>query len=153
MINHTELSILDELRKNSRSSIASISAKLNVPATTIISKMKKLEKGIIERYTSLVDFQKLGLFVRVNFAIKARYKEKLQKYIVEHPNVNSACSLSGDYDYYFETIFPDMASLYNFMESLDEFAPFKIEEHHIIEDLDREKIALVKDNIRYPQHM
>jgi len=153
MLNQTELLILDELRKNSRTSIATISSKLGIPATTILMKMKKLEKAVIEKYTSIVNFQKLGMYVRVNFAIKARYKDKLEKHIIEHPNVNSVCTLSGEYDYYFETVFPDMASLYNFIESLDEYGLFKIDEHHIIEDLQREKISLVEDNIKYPKHL
>jgi len=141
MLTDNELTVLSHIRENARTSVAKIGAKANMPATTVFANLKKLEdKKIIRKYTCFLDYQKLKMFVRVNFAVKAGKKSELLNFLLEHPNINSVSRVGREHDFYFETIFPDMAVLYKFIESLDQFEPTLIHEHYIIEDIVREQL-------------
>jgi len=53
--------ILRELAHNSRQSLRKIARKLGVSVNTVSSRIKELEKkGIIKKYTIVIDYEKLG---------------------------------------------------------------------------------------------
>ena len=155
MLTNNELIILSYLRKNARTSVSKIASETNIPVTTVFNKLRQLEdKKIITKYTSLIDYSLLNYHVRVNFAVKADKKTKLLDFLLQHKNVNSVSKLGNGHDFYFETIFPDMAELYAFVESLEPFGIKSIQEHHIIEDIKKEELFMRGDEvIFYPEHM
>ena len=57
-----DLSLLDLLAVDARSTIKGLSDKLNVPPTTVYYRLKKLERlGVVDGYTIVVDPEVLGL--------------------------------------------------------------------------------------------
>ncbi len=148
MLTKKEMIVLGHLRENARTSVSKISESTDIPPATVFNCLKRLEDNkVISRYTSLLDFSRLMFNVQVNFAVKAKKKKELLDYLVRHGNVNSVFRAGNDIDYYFETIFHDMADLYDFMESLDDFGLVSIHEHHLIEDIARERLFERDDGI------
>jgi Lrp/AsnC family transcriptional regulator, leucine-responsive regulatory protein len=155
MLTNNTKTILGYLQQNARSSVSKIASETSIPVSTVLKKLTTLENDkIIQKYTTLLNYWNLKYFVRVNFAVNAKDKQGLLKHLKLHKNVNSLFLTKGDFDYYFETIFRDMAELYNFIESLDEFGLKTIKEHHIIEDVVKENFFVNDDPlIIYPNHM
>jgi DNA-binding Lrp family transcriptional regulator len=159
-ISKAELLILSYIRKNARKSIAGISAETNISVSTVLSKLNLLEANVIKKYTTLVDFQKLGYNVLINFAIKSggtvKDQIKLKEFLLSHLSVNSLFIAGQDYDYYAETVFHDIKSLYDFIDELFLFNIQRLDEHHIIEEIKKEEFLSKYDpdnHIQYPKHM
>jgi len=138
-MSETDFGILHHLRSNARHTLTGLSDITGVPVSTVFARVQKLEEKLITRYTSILDFSKMNFFVRVNLAIKAKNRLELMRFLMDHANVNSVFRCK-DQDYYIETIFPNMAKYYRFLDSLDDFGLSEIVEHHVIEDIAREKM-------------
>jgi Lrp/AsnC family transcriptional regulator for asnA, asnC and gidA len=95
-----DLAILRSLIKNSRITISQMSKEIDIPDATISNRLKKLEKGIIKRYTMILDWQKLGLEITSIIIIQTEsekhgsVKEELSKL----EEVSEVYSVSGEYD-------------------------------------------------------
>jgi len=75
--------IIRLLKKNSRLSITEMSKILNIPDTTIHYRMKKLG-NIIQKYTVLLDYEKMGLNIYLlRIEIEKYVLNKITKEIVE----------------------------------------------------------------------
>jgi Lrp/AsnC family transcriptional regulator, leucine-responsive regulatory protein len=155
MLTNNTKTILGYLQKNARSSVSKIASETNIPVNTVLKRLSNFENDkVIQKYTTLLNYSKLQYFVRVNFAVSVKEKQALLKHLKSNKNVNSLYLTKGDFDYYFETIFRDMAELYNFIESLDDYGLKTIKEHHIIEDVVKENFFVNDDPlIIYPDHM
>ncbi|MCX6709483.1 MAG: Lrp/AsnC family transcriptional regulator [Candidatus Woesearchaeota archaeon] len=142
MPKHTEndVLILSHLRKDSRKSIALISRETGIPISTIFDKIERLEKKIIKKYTTIIDFSKIGYNFRVNFMIKARddKKENVKNLLLLHPNINTLLRINNGYDFYAELVFHDLSELDSFNEKLSQAGAKESISHHIIEDVKRE---------------
>ncbi|MAF89372.1 MAG: Lrp/AsnC family transcriptional regulator [archaeon] len=97
--------ILHELQENCRQSSRDLSKKLDLPASTIHQRIKKLEKaGIISGYTAIVDPEKVGynssaiIFIEFSYH-DAKKNNMSQETIVEKisklPNVQEAHMVTG----------------------------------------------------------
>ncbi|MBN2457703.1 Lrp/AsnC family transcriptional regulator [Candidatus Woesearchaeota archaeon] len=158
-ISKTDLKVLSYLRSDARSSISSISAEIDVPVSSVLSRLRMLEDKIIKKYSTLLNYSKIG-FVQINLIIMAGArksdKDALRSFLMEHPNVNSLFQVSDGFDFYLETVFKDIKGFYDFTDSLSSFKIRKIEEHHVIEEIKKEEF-LTKDSgavyIEYPRHM
>jgi DNA-binding Lrp family transcriptional regulator len=153
-----ELLVLSHIRKNARKSVAGISAETEMPASTVLSRLRHLESGVVKKYTTLLDFQKLGYNVLIHLALKAADTERnsLGSFLMSHPNVNSVFRAGAGYDYYAETVFSDLKGLYDFLDELSAYDIEKIDEHHIIEEIKKEEfMSRVEPSsmIQYPRHM
>ena len=149
MLTKKDLLILTHLRADSRKSLAMISRETNIPISTIFDKVNKLGESTISKYSPLLDFQKLGFGIRINFALKANDKKKheLNNFLFENKNVNSMLRLNNDFDFFIETVFRDMKGLEEFSESLEKFKIKKKKEFFIIEDLKREEFLTKPEHI------
>lgn len=136
--------ILKELRKNARKKLTNISQLINVPTSTLFKKVKNLERDTIRRYTSIVDFSLLGFHTRVDFLLKSKYQNLLKEFLLKHPNVNSICILSGDFDFFVEVIFHNMLELESFTKEVNKLVKNK-EVFHIIEDIRHEDFLFVEN--------
>jgi len=57
-----DVRLLEELSRNSRENIASLSKKLGIPRTTVHYRIRKLiDEGVIEKFTIKPDYKKLNL--------------------------------------------------------------------------------------------
>jgi len=136
-----DLQLLSHLRKNARTPLAEIARKTNTPLTTLYDRLKRYEKEIIKKHTSLIDFTKLGYNIKLILAIKidSKQKEQLKEYLLKHKNVNSLSIVNHGFDVLIDCIFEDQRKANNFMLALQEkFNVKKIKMFNVIEDLKQE---------------
>jgi len=150
LLTKKELLILTHLRADSRKSLAMISRETNIPISTIFDKVNKLGKNTISKYSPLLDFQKLGFGIRINFILKANDKKKqeIKDFLLTNKNVNSILRLNNEFDFFVEAVFRDMKGLEEFSESLEKFKIKKKKEFFIIEDLKREEFLTKPEHIK-----
>lgn len=82
--------ILSELQKDSRASMAELGKKLNVAPSTVFKRIDKLRTGgMIERFTIQVNPQLVdeGMVAFLLIAIEPDERDAIAKYLEEHPNV------------------------------------------------------------------
>ncbi len=139
-----DLKILRELRKNSRQSITNIGSLAGVPLSSTFKRIDHLEKGIIKKYVSIVDFGLLGFSIRISLVLKSKNRGELKNFLIEHPNVNSLHRISQDFDFFVETVFPNMLAFENFIEELNNLVSDK-RVFHIIKDLRTEDFVFVEN--------
>ncbi len=150
LLTKKELLILTHLRADSRKSLAMISRETDIPISTIFDKVNKLGKNTITKYSPLLDFQKLGFGLRVNFVLKANDKKKqeLRGFLLENKNVNSVLRLNNDFDFFVEAVFKDMKGLEEFSENLKPFKIKKKKKFFVIEDLKKEEFLTKPEHIK-----
>ena len=138
MLNQKETEILSILRQNSRTSLANISRKTNIPISTVFDIIRKQEKNHIQKYTSLLNFPKLGYHVRVNFAVKVmkENEKNLFEFIEKETRINNVQKISSGF--YIDAVFTSMKEFSEFSEKLDTFNLKEKKEIHIIEELKKE---------------
>jgi len=149
LLTKKELLILTHLRADSRKSLAMISRETGIPISTIFDKVNKLGKSTISKYSPLLDFQKLGFGIKINFVLKAHDKKKqeLKDFLLTNKNVNSILRLNNEFDFFIEMVFRDMKGLEEFSESLEKFKIKKKKEFFIIEDLKKEEFLTKPEHI------
>ena len=93
--------ILSSLVENSRMPISKISQKTNIPDSTISNRIKKLEKnGVIEKYTTILDPEKVGINVSAIIIIQTETEkhENVEKELPKLKEVTDVYTVSGEYD-------------------------------------------------------
>lgn len=139
-----ELRILQELRNDSRRSLTEIGNSVDVPLSSVFKKVNRLEKNVIKKYVSLVNFDLLGFSIRINLVLKSKDREALKEFLLEHPNVNSLYRIGQGFDFLVEAVFPNMLEFENFTEELNNLVSDK-RVFHIIEDLRVEDFIVFED--------
>ncbi|MBU0536729.1 MAG: Lrp/AsnC family transcriptional regulator [Nanoarchaeota archaeon] len=131
-----DMKILRCLRKNSNQPLTDIARETGIPVTTIYDRMRLHDKEIIRKYTILLDFPKIGYHAKTKIALKTGIgsKEKLLKFLTEHPNVNSISKINLGFDFFIEVIFRDQEETHNFIDQIEEM--FQIEEKHVFSVVD-----------------
>ena len=99
-MDQTDLAILRSLIKNSRVTISQISKEIDVPDATISNRLKKLEKQVIKRYTTILDWKKLGLDITAIIIIQTESErhEFVKEELSRLKEVSEVYSISGEYD-------------------------------------------------------
>ena len=140
MLSEKELKVIANLRQNSRESLTKISRRTGMPVSSIFEKLKKYKGEFIVKYTSLLDFNKLGFNVIVNSFIKIGQgqKKELFNYLINSPYVNNLTAISNKYDIFIETAFKNLKDLRYFNEKLTDFGIENKEDFYVIEYLKRE---------------
>jgi len=130
------IQILKKLREDSRLSISDISKSTKNPRTLVFRKIKFMNKHFIKKYTSIINFKRLDYNIRVKFLIKSQNK-RLINLLCKNKNVNSVLSIKGNYNYYIETFFKNLAEFNNFDEKLKKLCKEK-REHFVVEEIKEE---------------
>jgi len=142
--------ILAHLRTNARKSLTTLAAETGIPATTIYSRVNKHEKGLIKKYTAILDFEKLGMHGRMCIAVKlddAKKRETLMNFLKTHNRVNSLYKTNMDYNYLIEAVFKNANEADAFVNLLEEhFGVTQKQVFNIIEELKKE------DFLTKPEH-
>jgi len=137
-----QFNLLVHLRKDSRKNLATIGRSIRTPISTLHDRMKRLREELVEKYTCIVNFKKMGFNCRAHVIIRLCNKEDrdiLKEALLRHHGVNSLYKINNGYDFLAEVVFQDMFQLDTFVEQLDE--KFKIKEkkiYYIVEDIARE---------------
>lgn len=141
MLKKADLVFLAFLRQNARHTLTKISRETGIPITTLYEKLRKHEKDIILKHTTLLDFSKLGFLCRANLLLRAdrENRNKLGSYLKAHPVVNNLFKINNGYDFMAESVFENIKELEDFLEELEnKFSLQDKKVHYIIEDLKRE---------------
>ena len=102
------IQILRIIQRNSKITTREIAKQLNLPVTTVFTRIKKLEqRGIIKEYRAILDAKKLGksttAFILASFTYRPPNKEllsqrKLAEEIAKFPEVQEVHIITGDWD-------------------------------------------------------
>ncbi|MFH1399647.1 MAG: Lrp/AsnC family transcriptional regulator [Candidatus Woesearchaeota archaeon] len=129
--------ILRQLRRCSRQSITSISKETGIPITTVFTRLKKT-RHLVTKFTSLVNFAKLGYSIKVLILLHTMDSE-IQDY-----NINSLHKLDSGRQL-IEAVFKDMKAYYEFCDLIRKKG-IAFETFHIIEELKREDFLTKEDH-------
>ena len=141
-ITNKELKILAYLRSNGRHTVTQIGKKLGLPRTTVFDKIKKLKRlGLINHFTAIVDFTKLGRAVCACVMIKCEpsKKNELGEALATSAHTNNVIKLGNDFDFLAYMVFESMDDMHAYLDILS--SKYGIKEtkiFYIAKDLKRE---------------
>ncbi|MEM0230694.1 MAG: Lrp/AsnC family transcriptional regulator [Candidatus Woesearchaeota archaeon] len=137
--------IISQLRRNARESTAIIARNIDIPVTKVFSRLEQLEEdGIIRKYVSLIDFSKIGYWLRIVYLIKsdrARINE-MAELLAHSPHINTLQRIRGGFDFYAEMIFANLKQVEEFQHELEERGALKVEGYHILCQLKSEGFTI-----------
>ncbi len=117
----TDLALLKLLQENSNYTTKEIAARVNLSATPVYERLRKLEKeGYIKKYVALLDAEKLGreLIVFCNITLKQHTKVIGNKFvtdIIALQEVTECYNISGDYDFMLKVLVKNMKDYQDFV--------------------------------------
>lgn len=133
--------LLFYLRQNSREKLTSVSKKTRIPVSTLYDQLKELEKKVITKHVSLVDFFELGYRAQAQILLKVGKgdREKVRKHLFCHANINTVYKTNHDFHFMVEGVFLNLRELDWFVEKLEN--DFDIENHrvhYLVEEVKKE---------------
>ena len=102
-MDHVDHEILTCLTNNARIKVSDISRKINLSVSAVIERIKKLEaNGVIERYTAILNQQRLGNDITALMGVSLEhptYYDSFVEMVQKHPNIQSCYYLTGELDF------------------------------------------------------
>ena len=108
LLDKKDIQILRIIQRNSKITTREMARQLNIPVTTVFTRIKKLEqKGIIKEYRAILNEKKLGkgttAFILASFSYRTQNKEllsqrELAREIAKFPEVQEVHIITGDWD-------------------------------------------------------
>lgn len=115
-----DLHILRLLQQNARMPVKEIAEKINLSATPVHDRIRRLEAtGIIKQYTAVVDAGKLNksLLAICYVSLKEHGKQagsRFVKAVQDMAEVSECFSISGEFDFMLKVLATDMQHYYDF---------------------------------------
>jgi len=113
------MKIIKALQTDARKPIIQLAREVGANEATVRRRIDKLLKeGIIERFTVVLDYHKLGRIIKVFIGLRvqpAKLKE-IVDHLSKHPDIQVLYRTSGDTDIVAEAIFEKMEDLNTFLE-------------------------------------
>ncbi len=141
--------IIKSLLVNPRKSSRQMSKEIKASHQTIISRLKELEsQKVIEGYTAVVDWEKLGYPVRAMFLIEcgkldSKSFDSLEKYLLGENSFVEFGALHGEYDYFVMGQFKDQKDVADKAAELRSLLSKQVDlkkfGHHIVSKLKRKQ--------------
>jgi len=123
-LDNVDKEIINTLITDSTLSYREIAKKVKVSVATVMNRVNKLKKeGIIKRYTTIIDYEKIGFDVEVLVEIRIS-KGKLfqvEKEIATHKNVFAVYDLTGDFDAAILARFKNRRQMDNFLKKIQTY--------------------------------
>ena len=145
-----DLLIMSCLRRNSRESLTEMAKIVKMPISTIYDKLKLHEQNTIMKYTSILDFAKLGFNTRAHVAIKIERSQRAEatSFLMKHKHVNSIFKINNGFDFMLDVIFKHVKDLEDFLEQLESKYQVKSRQvFFVIDDLKREEFMSNPDEL------
>ena len=139
-VSKKDLIVISYLRQNARETLTRLSRKTHIPVSTIYDKLKLHEHNLITKYTSLLDFSKLGFNTRANIMLKVNRdkRDEVKDYLMKHQNINSVCKINNG-DFMIDVIFKHIKDMEDFIESIEQRFDIKDRQvYYVIDDIKRE---------------
>ncbi len=113
--------ILNLLQQDCRLSFNKIAAQADISVGTAYNRIKNLEaKGLVTKYTALIDSIKLGYSLTAIIFVQAKgdHLEQVEKEIATDPNVATVYDVTGEFDAVVVAKFKDREELNKFVKHL-----------------------------------
>jgi len=113
-LDQTDIQILKILQKNSNLTTKELAAKVNLSATPVFERQKRLEaEGYIRKYVAILDAEKLGRGFTVFCSVKLKQMNRdiakdFVKVVKDIPQVSECYNVAGEFDYLLKINAPDM---------------------------------------------
>jgi len=154
LMDKSDLNILSTLRSNARETLTTISRKTGIPISSIFDRLKKLEaERVIVRHTSLLNWNKVGIKIRVLLLLRMDEKRKdaVEKWFMEKQHVNNIFRINGSLNLIIEALFRDVTEQQTFLDSFKKtFRGVVISVHHIVVKVKQE--GFLTDSLQYGNH-
>jgi len=112
--------ILELLTENGRLSYVDIGKQLNLSRVAVRDRIQQMqEAGIIERFTVVINSEKVGKNVSAFFEVDCEpaYLVKVAEALAENPNVASCYQMTGPSTLHMHVLVSDFAQLENFVNN------------------------------------
>jgi len=114
-----DMNIVKCLIEDGRRTYRSIAEEVGVSEATIKNRIDGLvDKGVIQKFTVVLDYHKLGRDIKSFIGLKVQPAKlsSIVEHMKGHPDVHVLYRTSGDVDLLFEVIFERMEDLNTFLE-------------------------------------
>ena len=121
LIDELDIKILRELARDGRIGIRELARKLGKPPSTILNRIRRLERlGVIRGYTALINHRVLGFQVvaLIMLSVEGAYLEEVEKVVAAEPNVKAVYDITGEFDVAIIAMFKTIEELDRFIKSL-----------------------------------
>lgn len=118
-IDALDMKIIRALQTDARKPIVQIAKVVNANEATVRRRIDKLLKnGIIERFTVVLDYHKLGRVIKafIGLRVEPTKLKAIAEHLAKHPDTQVVYRTSGDTDIVTEVIFENMEDLNAFLE-------------------------------------
>lgn len=149
-IDSTDVEILEELRKDGRASFSDIAEKLGLATSTVSTRVDMLEeRGVLENFRPMIDYEKLGFDLSAMIDIKADSERipDLAEELKHNERVMSFFEVTGETDMILVTRFEDREDMNSFLKELQSIQGIRSTETHVIltepkleDNMDLEKV-------------
>ena len=119
VIDALDMKIIRTLQSDARKPIVQIAKEVDASEATVRRRIDKLLKdGIIERFTVVLDYHKLGRVIKafIGLRVEPAKLKAIAQHLAKHPDTQVLYRTSGDTDIVTEVIFEKMADLNAFLE-------------------------------------
>ena len=123
LLDEIDKEILRVLQKNSRTPLREISKRVGLAESTVYERIKKLkERGIIKKFTIILNPESLGFHLLAFILIKAKagkYAEVAEK-LISYPEIVEIYETTGDYDMILKIRTRSSEELNDFLDKIGE---------------------------------
>lgn len=119
IIDTLDMKIIRALQADARKPIVQIAKEVNANEATVRRRIDKLLKdGIIERFTVVLNYHKLGRVIKafIGLRVEPAKLKAIADHLAKHPDTQVLYRTSGDTDIVTEVIFEKMEDLNAFLE-------------------------------------
>lgn len=123
-IDDIDLSIMDELSKDSRLSMRELAKKVNLSAPSVAERVRKLESdGIIEGYTLKINHKKIGLTLEciIEITVKNADYNKMKEFIQNRPRVTFCYRVAGRACFFVKLNVYELKEIEDFINDVSKF--------------------------------
>ncbi len=114
-----DMKIIKSLQTDARKPIVRVAKEVNANEATVRRRIQKLlREGIIERFTVVLDYHKLGRIIKafIGLRVQPAKLREIVDHLSKHPDIQVLYRTSGDTDIFAEVIFEKMEDLNEFLE-------------------------------------
>jgi len=115
-VDDLDLSLLSELKKDGSISIPLLAKKLNINASVLYSRIKRLiKKKMIKKYTIDIDESQLGFGVKAYVGINRdpKFKAEIHENLLKIPEIDRIIEVTGRFDLMVGALAEDLEQLHS----------------------------------------
>ena len=149
-IDDLDLRLLSELKRNGNVSVPLLSKKLDVNASVLYSRIKRLlRKKIIQKFTIDIDESELGFHVKASVGINRdpKFKDSIHDALMQTAEIEHLCEVTGRFDIIISVLAKDLEQLHSvIIEKIGRIEGIQNTETFVeLEKTDKEPVYLSKN--------